>query len=74
MQFFPKKVLHRKWHTFAAIQSERWLKVVATLAFGSFGLKACLLSGFDQIKLKLLEKLLLDLTRQNRQNLGSSFS
>jgi large subunit ribosomal protein L16 len=41
MQFFPKKVLHRKWHTMRRNPKRRWLKVEAqTLAFGSFGLKA----------------------------------
>ncbi len=41
MQFFPKKVLHRKWHTMRRNPARaRMENRGSVLAFGSFGLKA----------------------------------
>jgi large subunit ribosomal protein L16 len=41
MQFFPKKVLHRKWHTLRRNPKRAMVESRGnTIAFGSFGLKA----------------------------------
>jgi large subunit ribosomal protein L16 len=41
MQFFPKKVLHRKWHTMRRNPARAMVDSRgSSLAFGSFGLKA----------------------------------
>ena len=41
MQFFPKKILHRKWHTLRRNPKRSMIDSRGTtLAFGSFGLKA----------------------------------
>lgn len=41
MQFFPKKVTHRKWHTMRRNPERSMVDVRgSTLAFGSFGIKA----------------------------------
>jgi large subunit ribosomal protein L16 len=41
MQFFPKKVLHRKWHTLRRNPKRAMVESRGnTVAFGSFGLKA----------------------------------
>jgi len=41
MQLFPKKILHRKWHTLRRNPKRAMVDVRgSTVAFGSFGLKA----------------------------------
>jgi large subunit ribosomal protein L16 len=41
MQFFPKKVLHRKWHVMRRNPSRSKVETRgATLSFGSYGIKA----------------------------------